>query len=67
MVYLAIEHNCKYLASLADQAHSERVIAVKNASDNQTTNEELKKLNADMNKELKVFKKDSAALAALKI
>ena len=28
MVYLAIEHNTKYLAMLAEQAHSERVLAV---------------------------------------
>ena len=28
MVYLSIEHNCKYLAVLADHADSERVLAV---------------------------------------
>jgi hypothetical protein len=28
MVYLAVEHNTKYLAMLAEQAHSERVIAI---------------------------------------
>ena len=33
MVYLAIEHNCKYLSILAEQSHTERVIAVKDADE----------------------------------
>jgi predicted nucleic acid-binding Zn-ribbon protein len=33
MVYLAIEHNCKYLSILAEASHNERVIAVKDATE----------------------------------
>jgi hypothetical protein len=67
MVYLAIEHNAKYLASLAEQAHSERVIAVRNETKTLKDNEEFKTLNTEMNKELKVYKKDSQALGAARI
>jgi hypothetical protein len=42
-------------------------MAVKNATKTQIENNDIKTLNTEMNKELKVFKKDSVALAAVRI
>jgi hypothetical protein len=42
-------------------------MAVKNATKTQIENNDIKTLNTEMNKELKVFKKDSLALAAVRI
>jgi hypothetical protein len=43
------------------------VLAVRSAAKTQIENEDFKKLNTEMNKELKVFKKDSVALAAARV
>jgi hypothetical protein len=44
---LAIEHNCKYLSILAEQAHNERVIAVRNEI---VTRKEIENMQADYDK-----------------
>ena len=62
MVYLSIEHNCKYLAVLADHADSERVLAV---CEQRKMQDDLKRFtseNAEMSKRMKVLEKDSQAL-----
>jgi hypothetical protein len=58
MCYLAIEHNTNYLAMLAEQAHTERVIAVNDARETRqkitnmiTDYEAMKKTNKALQKE----------------
>ena len=62
MVYLSIEHNCKYLAVLADHADSERVLAVNEQQKMQDDLKRYKLENEEMSKRMKVLEKDSQAL-----
>lgn len=62
MVYLAVEHNTKYLAMLAEQAHSERVIAIDKLSKQTQDLKRYKEDNDEMTKKMKILQKDSEAL-----
>jgi hypothetical protein len=59
MVYLAIEHNCKYLANLAAEADIQRVMAVNGQLKMQDDLQRYKSENDEMSKRMKVLEKDS--------